>query len=164
MLEDRMRTPAGILLGLTLFIASGVGGAVQAASAQRVALGEVSAVIPAGCTPVKGKMGTVEIIHCTWKAEGGETRSFRLSRDIRKNDRMLKLMGADIVGMSTVPEIIVAKHAGMKTLGFSVVTDMCLPDALEPADINKILAVAADGGAKLELLISELFRCWGSKS
>jgi len=92
MLEDRMRTPAGILLGLTLFIASGAGGAVQAASAQRVALGEVSAVIPAGCTPAKGKMGTVEIIDCTWKAEGGETRSFRLSRDIRKNDRMLKSM------------------------------------------------------------------------
>lgn len=84
--------------------------------------------------------------------------------ETRAEYRMLKLMGADIVGMSTVPEIIVAKHAGMKTLGFSVVTDMCLPDALEPADINKILSVAADGGAKLELLISELFRNWGSQT
>jgi len=80
--------------------------------------------------------------------------------ETRAEYRMLRLMGADIVGMSTVPEIIVAKHANMKTLGFSVVTDMCLPDALEPADINKILAVAAEGGARLELLISELFRRW----
>lgn len=78
--------------------------------------------------------------------------------ETRAEYRMLRLMGADIVGMSTVPEIIVAKHAGMKTVGFSVVTDMCLPDALEPADIDKILKVAADGGARLETLISELFR------
>lgn len=78
--------------------------------------------------------------------------------ETRAEYRMLRLMGADIVGMSTVPEIIVAKHAGMKTLGFSVVTDMCLPDALEPVDIEKILRVAADGGQKLEKLIAELFR------
>ncbi|MFY9254893.1 MAG: purine-nucleoside phosphorylase [Fuerstiella sp.] len=82
--------------------------------------------------------------------------------ETRAEYRMLRAMGADIVGMSTVPEIIVAKHASMKTLGFSVVTDMCLPDALEPADINKILAVAADGGAKLQCLISELFHQWGN--
>lgn len=80
--------------------------------------------------------------------------------ETRAEYRMLRQMGADIVGMSTVPEIIVAKHAGMKTVAFSIVTDMCLPDALEPADIDKILAVAADGGAKLEKLISELFRRW----
>ena len=78
--------------------------------------------------------------------------------ETRAEYRMLRLMGADVVGMSTVPEIIVANHAGMKTVGFSVVTDMCLPDALEPANIDNILAVAADGGAKLEQLISELFR------
>lgn len=78
--------------------------------------------------------------------------------ETRAEYRMLRLIGADIVGMSTVPEIIVAKHAGMKTLGFSVVTDMCLPDALEPVEIEKILAVAADGGLKLEKLIAELFR------
>ncbi len=78
--------------------------------------------------------------------------------ETRAEYRMLRLMGADIVGMSTVPEIIVARHAGMKTAGFSVVTDMCLPDALEPADIDRILKVAAEGGAKLERLISEMFR------
>lgn len=78
--------------------------------------------------------------------------------ETRAEYRMLRLMGADIVGMSTVPEIIVARHAGMKTLGFSIVTDMCLPDALEEANIEKILEVAAEGGARLETLLSELFR------
>lgn len=78
--------------------------------------------------------------------------------ETRAEYRMLRQMGADIVGMSTVPEIIVAKHAGMQTLGFSVITDMCLPDALEEANIEKILEVAAAGGAKLEQLISELVR------
>ncbi len=66
-------------------------------------------------------------------------------------------MGADIVGMSTVPEAIVAAHAGMKTVAFSIVTDMCLPDALEPADIQKIIAVAGIGGKKLEVILSDLF-------
>jgi purine-nucleoside phosphorylase len=77
--------------------------------------------------------------------------------ETRAEYRMLRAMGADVVGMSTVPEIIVANHAGMKTVGFSIVTDMCLPDALEPANIDTILKVAADGGAKLERLISEMF-------
>lgn len=81
--------------------------------------------------------------------------------ETRAEYRMLRQMGADIVGMSTVPEIIVALHAGMKTMGFSIVTDICLPDALEPADIEKILAVAAQGGANLERLLSELFRRFG---
>jgi len=78
--------------------------------------------------------------------------------ETRAEYRMLRLMGADIVGMSTVPECIVAVHAGLRTIGFSIVTDMCLPDALEPADITKILAVAADGGERLERLLVELFR------
>jgi purine-nucleoside phosphorylase len=77
--------------------------------------------------------------------------------ETRAEYRMLRLMGADVVGMSTVPEVIVAQHAGMKVAGFSIVTDMCLPDALEPADIQKILEVAAIGGDKLQKLLSELF-------
>ena len=81
--------------------------------------------------------------------------------ETRAEYRMLRQMGADIVGMSTVPEVIVANHAGMKTIGFSVVTDMCLPDALEAVDIEKILKVAAEGGARLEQLIADLFRQWG---
>lgn len=78
--------------------------------------------------------------------------------ETRAEYRMLRTIGADVVGMSTVPEIIVANHAGMKTLGFSVVTDMCLPDALEPADIQRIIAIAGEGGRKLEKIIGELFR------
>ncbi len=56
--------------------------------------------------------------------------------------RFLRAIGADVVGMSTVPEVTVAVHSGMATLGVSIVTDMCLPDALEPADIDNIIATA----------------------
>ena len=56
--------------------------------------------------------------------------------------RFLRAIGADVVGMSTVPEVIVAIHAGMKTLGLSVITDRCWPDALEPATIDQIIARA----------------------
>jgi purine-nucleoside phosphorylase len=59
--------------------------------------------------------------------------------------------------MSTVPECLVAVHAGMQVLAFSIVTDMCLPDALEPADIARIIAVAQEGGQKLEQLLVHLF-------
>ena len=78
--------------------------------------------------------------------------------ETRAEYRMLRMMGADIVGMSTVPEIIVARHAGMQTAGFSIVTDMCLPDALEPANIDRIIAVATEGGERLSRLLLELFR------
>lgn len=73
--------------------------------------------------------------------------------ETRAEYRMLKLMGADVVGMSTVPEVLVAVHSGMKVLGLSVVTDICLPDHLEPVDISKILANAAKGGEKLAKLL-----------
>jgi len=56
--------------------------------------------------------------------------------------RMLRRMGADLVGMSTVPEAIVARHAGMRVLGVGVLTDVCMPDALEPADVEEIIATA----------------------
>lgn len=73
--------------------------------------------------------------------------------ETRAEYRMLKAMGADVVGMSTVPEVLVAIHSGMQVLGFSVVTDICLPDHLEPVEISKILANAAIGGQKLAKLI-----------
>jgi len=76
--------------------------------------------------------------------------------ETRAEYRMLKTMGADIVGMSTVPEVIVATHAGLRTLALSVVTDICLPDALEPVDIATILKVAAKGGEKLARLIPHI--------
>ncbi|MCA9063770.1 MAG: purine-nucleoside phosphorylase [Planctomycetaceae bacterium] len=76
--------------------------------------------------------------------------------ETRAEYRMLRAMGADIVGMSTVPECIVAAHAGLRTVAFSVVTDMCLPDALEPANIDHIIAVANRGGERLEQLLVRL--------
>ena len=57
--------------------------------------------------------------------------------ETRAEYRFLRTIGADVVGMSTVPEVIVAVHAGMRVLGLSIITDMCLPDALEPANIDR---------------------------
>lgn len=76
--------------------------------------------------------------------------------ETRAEYRMLRNIGADVVGMSTVPEVIVATHCGLRVLAFSVVTDICLPDALEPVDIEQILATAATGGERLARLIPEV--------
>jgi purine-nucleoside phosphorylase len=73
--------------------------------------------------------------------------------ETRAEYRFLRLIGADVVGMSTVPEVIVAVHCGLKTIGFSIVTDMCLPDALEPADVPKIIATANAAEPKLTKLV-----------
>jgi purine-nucleoside phosphorylase len=67
--------------------------------------------------------------------------------------RMLRAMGADVVGMSTVPEVIVAVHAGMRVLAISIVTDACLPDALEPASVEQIIATARMAEPKLTTLL-----------
>jgi purine-nucleoside phosphorylase len=76
--------------------------------------------------------------------------------ETRAEYRMLKMLGADVVSMSTVPEVLVAIHSGMKVLGFSIVTDLCLPDALEPVELPKILANAAKGGERLSRLIPRI--------
>ena len=73
--------------------------------------------------------------------------------ETRAEYRMLRAMGADVVGMSTVPETIVARHAGMRVLGVSLITDQCLPDALEPASLDKILHVARRSEPKLTALL-----------
>jgi purine-nucleoside phosphorylase len=73
--------------------------------------------------------------------------------ETRAEYRFLRTIGADVVGMSTVPEVIVAVHAGMRVLGLSVITDMCFPDALEPANIDMILAAAADSEPKLRAIV-----------
>lgn len=75
------------------------------------------------------------------------------SLETRAEYRMLRTMGADVVGMSTVPEVIVAVHAGMRALGISIITDQCLPDALEPADIGRIIATAGRAEPTLTRLI-----------
>jgi purine-nucleoside phosphorylase len=62
--------------------------------------------------------------------------------ETRAEYRFLRLIGADVVGMSTVPETIVAVHAGMRVLGLSIITDMCLPDSLEPLTVERVIAVA----------------------
>lgn len=74
--------------------------------------------------------------------------------ETRAEYRFLRAIGADVVGMSTVPEVIVAVHAGMRCVGFSVITDMCLPDALEPADVQKIIAIANDAEPRLTTLLT----------
>ena len=78
------------------------------------------------------------------------------SLETRAEYRMLRTLGADVVGMSTVPEIIVGVHAGMRALGISIITDQCLPDALEPADIGKIIATAGRAEPSLTRLIHGL--------
>lgn len=78
--------------------------------------------------------------------------------ETRAEYRFLRGIGADVVGMSTVPEVIVAVHAGLKVLGISVVTDMCLPDALEVATVEKILDVARSAEPKLRALIEAAVR------
>jgi purine-nucleoside phosphorylase len=64
--------------------------------------------------------------------------------------------GADLVGMSTVPEVIAAHHMGVRCLAVSVVTDMCLPDALEPATLDAIVAAAAEARPQVSALFEQL--------
>ena len=74
--------------------------------------------------------------------------------ETRAEYRMLRFIGADVVGMSTVPEVIAAVHAGMEVLGISILTDQCLPDSLEPADVQRIIATANAAEPKLTKLVT----------
>lgn len=82
--------------------------------------------------------------------------------ETRAEYRFLRTIGADVVGMSTVPEVIVAVHAGMRVLGLSIVTDMCLPDALRPANIDEILATAAEAEPKLRKIVLGILAAEGA--
>ncbi len=74
--------------------------------------------------------------------------------ETRAEYRMLRAVGGDVVGMSTVPEVIVAVHGGMQVLGICIITDLCLPDALEPAYLEKIIGVAARAEPHLTSLVT----------
>src|SRR5438876_4429692 len=73
--------------------------------------------------------------------------------ETRAEYRFLRGIGADVVGMSTVPEVIVGVHCGLRNLGLSIVTDQCLPDALEPAKLEEIIAVANAAEKTLRVLV-----------
>ena len=73
--------------------------------------------------------------------------------ETRAEYRFLRQIGADVVGMSTVPEIIVAVHSGLRNLGLSIVTDMCLADALEPINLPDIIATANAAEKKMRVLV-----------
>jgi purine-nucleoside phosphorylase len=84
--------------------------------------------------------------------------------ETRAEYRFLRFLGADVVGMSLIPETLVAVHGGMRVLALSVITDMGLPDALEPVDIDRILRTAAEAEPSLtRLVIRVLKSCKGDR-
>ncbi len=72
--------------------------------------------------------------------------------------RMLKVLGADAVGMSTVPEVIVARQAGLRVFGVGIITDRCLPDALEPVELSAIIAAAEMAEPALTRLLEDVLQ------
>ncbi|MFH0783898.1 MAG: purine-nucleoside phosphorylase [Pseudomonadota bacterium] len=78
------------------------------------------------------------------------------SLETRAEYRMLRMIGADAVGMSTVPEVIAAVHAGLRVFACSIITDLCYPGALQPVNIAEIIATAGEAEPKLVQLFREL--------
>lgn len=78
--------------------------------------------------------------------------------ETRSEYRFLRGIGADVVGMSTVPECVVAVHMSMRVLGFSIITDECFPDALRPAKLEEIVATAMAAEPKLTTIMKEVVR------
>jgi purine-nucleoside phosphorylase len=72
--------------------------------------------------------------------------------------RFLRGIGADVVGMSTIPENIAANHMGIKVLGFSIVTDECFPDSLKPVNVEEIIAAAMEAEPKMTLIMKEVIK------
>lgn len=78
--------------------------------------------------------------------------------ETRAEYRFLRLIGADVVGMSTVPEVIVAHQMGMRICAISVITDECNPDQLQPVDISEIIAAAQTAEPGLTRIFSRLIQ------
>ncbi len=78
------------------------------------------------------------------------------SLETRAEYRFLRMIGADMVGMSTVPENIAAVQSGMEVLGLTIISDMCIPETLEPADINDIIKTCETAEPKLTEFIGEV--------
>ncbi len=72
--------------------------------------------------------------------------------------RFLRAIGADVVGMSTIPENIVANHMGMKVLGISIITDECFPDSLQPAKVEEIIAAAMEAEPRMTFIMKEVIK------
>ncbi len=72
--------------------------------------------------------------------------------------RFLRNIGADVVGMSTIPENIVANHMGMRVLGISIVTDECFPDSLKKVDVEEIISTAMQAEPKMTLILKEVIK------
>ena len=72
--------------------------------------------------------------------------------------RFLRTIGADVVGMSTIPENIVANHMGIKVLGISIVTDECFPDSLKPVNVEEIISTAIKAEPKMTLIMKEVVK------
>ena len=78
--------------------------------------------------------------------------------ETRAEYRFLRAIGADVVGMSVVPEVIVAVHAGLRVLGIAVATDLCLPDALKPANIEEIIKTANAAEPKMSRMVEDVIK------
>lgn len=76
--------------------------------------------------------------------------------ETRAEYRFLRAIGADVVGMSTAPEVIVGVHCGLRVFAAAIITDRCLPDALEPALLEEIIRVANEAEPKLTRLVTRL--------
>ena len=76
--------------------------------------------------------------------------------ETRAEYRFLRGIGADAVGMSTVPEAIVANHMGMRCFGISIITDECFPDTLQPVTVEEVIAVANQAEPKLTKIMKEM--------
>ncbi|MEE8142688.1 MAG: purine-nucleoside phosphorylase, partial [Planctomycetota bacterium] len=76
--------------------------------------------------------------------------------ETRAEYRMLSRIGADVVGMSTIPEVIVAAQEGVRVAGISVITDLCFPEELAPVSVEEILAVARQAEPNLTKMVLRL--------